>query len=73
MVPVADSQKLASAILRLIKDEELRTNLAMEAKKNGHGIFPVREQSPVMKNFCEFVIAPLINPPVENCQGKILA
>ena len=33
LVPVADPPKLASAILRLIKDENLRANLAVEAKK----------------------------------------
>ena len=33
LVPVADPPKLASAILRLIKDEKLRANLATEAKK----------------------------------------
>lgn len=33
LVPVADPQELASAILRLMKDEKLRVNLAMEAKK----------------------------------------
>ena len=33
LVPVADPPKLASAILRLIKDEKLRVNLAVEAKK----------------------------------------
>ena len=33
LVPVADPQELASAILRLIKDEELRANLAVEAKR----------------------------------------
>lgn len=33
LVPVADPPKLASAILRLIEDEKLRANLAMEAKK----------------------------------------
>lgn len=33
LVPVADSQKLASAILRLIKDEKLRTSISIEAVK----------------------------------------
>ncbi len=33
LVPVADPPELASAILRLIRDERLRANLAVEAKK----------------------------------------
>ena len=33
LVPVANPHELASAILRLIEDERLRTNLAAEAKK----------------------------------------
>jgi len=34
LVPVADPEKMASAIIRLIRDKELRLNLATEAKKH---------------------------------------